>query len=227
MKPGTRVESIPARVTRSRAEARATYNHLSRWYGWISASETPFRERGTALLAAQAGQRVLEIGFGTGTCLRDFARQVGPLGLACGIDLSPGMARAAQKTLRQAGLERRAALHLGDAAALPYPSGTFDALLMAFTLELFDTSEILPVLAECRRVLKRPGRLCVVSLARPEPPGRAVRMYEWFHRRFPRLVDCRPIPAAEYLRQAGFLVTRVEPGGLWGLPVECILANLA
>lgn len=167
---------------------------------------------------------MLEIGFGVGSSLRSLAFKVGASGLACGIDLSPGMARQAQVALRRTGLADRVSLQLGDAAALPYPSGCFDALFMAFTLELFDAPEIPLVLAECRRVLKLPGRLCVVSLARPDPPGRAVRIYEWFHRRFPVLVDCRPIPVADYLRQAGFTIHHAHTGSMWGLPVDSVLA---
>ena len=63
-------------VTRTKNEARANYNRLSRWYDWIAASEARYRQIGVQALNLQPGERILEIGFGTGSCLLEFARQV-------------------------------------------------------------------------------------------------------------------------------------------------------
>ena len=75
-------------VARTKKEARANYNRLSRWYDWIAGSEAKFRQMGVKALNVQPNERILEIGFGTGTCLVDFASLVGSNGLICGIDLA-------------------------------------------------------------------------------------------------------------------------------------------
>ena len=177
---------------------------------------------GVRSLAEQPGERVLEIGFGTGSCLLDFATQVGAEGLVCGIDLSDGMAAVTQNRLSEADLAERVALTLGDAVHAPFRVGCFDAIFMSFTLELFNTPEIPQVLRQCRRILTPGGRLIVVSLVQTEQPNFAERAYEWFHEKMPVAVDCRPIRAQAALREAGFEIAEVISEKMWGLTVEII-----
>ncbi len=216
-----------SRVTRTRAQARAMYDRLSGWYGWLSTSETPFRERGLQMLAAREGERVLEIGFGTGACLDALAQAIGKHGFAAGIDLSFGMAVVAKQNLHRSGAIDRTLLSVGDAVVLPYLTHSFDAVFTTFTLELFDTPEIVPVLKECRRVLTPSGRLCVVSLSKPDQPDWPIKVYEWFHRQMPAVVDCRPIQVAKAMRAAGFQIEQIEIDKMWGLPIEMALARPA
>lgn len=212
-------------VNRSKDEARRYYNRLSHWYDLITGSEAPFRQRGLAILSAQPGERVLEIGFGTGECLVALAEAVETKGYVYGIELSDGMIAQAQQRLAKSGQEGRTSLLLADGAQAPFSASSFDAILMIFTLELFDTPEIPHVLQQCRRLLRPRGRLSVVSLVKTEYPGLAERIYEWFHQRMPVAVDCRPIKAQESLRRAGFAIQQVVHESMWGLPVESILAR--
>ena len=85
------------RVTRSKKEARATYNQLSRWYDLLgSASEWRLVLAGLCLLDAKEGEQVLEIGPGTGRALVALARAVGESGRVRGVDISDGMLRIAR-----------------------------------------------------------------------------------------------------------------------------------
>jgi len=212
-------------VTRTKNEARANYNRLSRWYDLFAGSEAKYRQIGMRALAAQAGERLLEIGFGTGQCLLDLVRQVGPEGFVCGIDLSDGMAAVAQGRLSDAGVSERAGIVLADAVRSPFPEECFNAIFISFTLELFDTPEIPRVLRLCRQILKPEGRLVVVTMIKTEQPSFAERTYEWFHARMPVTVDCRPIRAQDALQEADFEITEVIPEKMWGLPVEIIVAH--
>ena len=213
-----------SRVARSKEKARANYNRLSRWYDVVAGStEKKYREVGLRKLAARQGERILEIGFGTGHCILALAQAVGETGQVCGIDLSDGMLAITQDRLRQAGLLNRVDLRVGDAVNLPFAPGEFDGVFMSFTLELFDSPEIPIVLTQCYNVLRPGGRLALVSLVKK--PGTAVKVYEWFHEKMPVAVDCRPIYAQADLSTARFDIQDVSAMSMWGLPVEIILAR--
>lgn len=223
------MEASIKRVNRSKEAARASYNRLSRWYDAIAGStEKKYRDWGLEKLSAQPGEKILEIGFGTGHCLIALANAVGPQGQVIGLDISDGMLAIAQERLRQEGLNERADLHLGDAAKLDFiESGSLDAIFMSFTLELFDNPEIPRVLQECQRILKPGGRITVVSMTKTNPPGVAVRMYEWFHEIMPNYADCRPIFARQALERSGFVIQDRSVSSMWGLPVEIVLGQKA
>ena len=215
-----------SRVERTKEEARAAYDRLSRVYDVLAGkSETPCREAGLRMLAAQPGEVVLEVGYGTGHALIELAGAVGPRGKVYGIDISPGMWELSRERLARAGLAKRVALEVGDAAQLPFSTEFFDAIFICFTLELFDTPEIPQVLSECHRALRTGGRLGVVSLAKDGQASLAVRLYEWAHRQFPAYVDCRPIYVRDALERSGFTIQSEEMRAMWGLPVALCVAT--
>jgi demethylmenaquinone methyltransferase/2-methoxy-6-polyprenyl-1,4-benzoquinol methylase len=135
------------------------------------------------------------------------------------------MLRVAHNRLGNAGVHRQVSLLMGDGATLPYKNQAFSAVFMSFTLELFDTPEIPLVLAECQRVLQLDGRLGVVSMLKSEHPGRIVRLYEWFHKKLPAYVDCRPIDAQAMIQDAGFSLQKQQVKNMWGLPVAIMVAR--
>jgi len=215
-----------SRVARSKAEAKAAYDSMSGWYDLLAgSSERKFREDCLRMLDVRAGETVLEIGFGTGDALLSLARSAGEQGKVFGLDISEGMRRRSQMRLRKAGLFESVELKSGDATSLPFPTGSMDAVFMAFTLELFDTPEIPAVLGECRRVLRQRGRIGVVAMAKPDRSSRMVTLYEWAHRTFPAWADCRPIRTQPFLAGAGFEILDGRSRSMWGLPVEILLAK--
>lgn len=174
------------------------------------------------MLHAGEGERILEIGPGTGHGLLALARSLGDSGRAYGVDLSVGMLGVTRRRVRQSGLMHRVGLCQGDGSKLPFEAGCFGAAFMCFTLELFDTAEIPAVLKESHRVLRRAGRICIVALSKKT--GWMVRLYEKAHEKLPDLVDCRPIYVQAFIQDAGFQIVDVRQASMWGLPVEAVLA---
>lgn len=212
-------------VTRTKQEAKESYNKLSRWYDIISLPERKYIEIGLQRLNAKENEKILEIGFGTGHSIIELAKSVGESGKVYGIDLSEAMYKITQSKIEKAGLTERVILKLGDAAKLQFENDFFDGIFMSFTLELFDTPEIPVVLKECQRVLKAGGRICIVAMSKPEKINIITKLYEWSHRKFPKYIDCRPILVQKSLKDAGFHIIDSSEMMMWGLPVEIVFAN--
>ena len=215
----------PLRVTRSKHQARTYYNFISRFYDLLSGgSEGRLRDAAVRRLGVRPGERILEIGIGTGSGLRDLAECAGPSGAAVGVDLSDGMLAVARGRLRGSRPAAPVRLACADAVRLPFRSGWFHVVFMSFTLELFDTPEIRAVLAECRRVLAQEGRLGVAAMALDPKPGALSRVYQFLHRVFPVWVDCRPIDCRRAVDEANLRVTSSARESLFTLPVDIVIA---
>ncbi len=220
------METEISRVNRSRRQAQRTYDRISRWYDLLEGYwEEKARLAALRELAVAPGQQVLEVGPGPGHSLVALARAVGPSGRVCGLDLSPGMLRVACTRLGRAGLPVQPGLCRGDALWMPIAGAVFDAVLLSFVLELFDTPEIPRVLEQCRRVLRPGGRISVVALSKAGPDSALRRLYEWGHARLPQVLDCRPIFVQRAIEAAGFRTCTSTRASLWGLPVEVVAAE--
>ncbi len=208
--------------------ARAFYDRISRVYDILAdADEHESRERGLELLAPAEGEHILEIGFGTGQALVRLGQAVGSAGRVSGIDISEGMAQVARQRLTEAGIDDRVELRVGVAPPLPWPDASFNAVTMSFTLELFPDGVIFELLGDVQRVLRPGGRLGIVSMAvgpRGEPESALTHTYNWLHRHFPHIVDCRPIDVLARLRAADFKPDRVVEISIWTLPVVALVA---
>jgi demethylmenaquinone methyltransferase/2-methoxy-6-polyprenyl-1,4-benzoquinol methylase len=212
------------RVLQTKGETKAFYNKISKVYDLLAdQSEEPIRRAGLEKLNARPGEKVLEIGCGTGHCLVALAQAVGAAGKVYGIDLSDEMLKIARENLEKDGLTDRVELICEDAGKLPYAVETLDAIFMSFTLELFDTPEIPKVLAECKRVLRPGGRIAVAGVSKEGEGGVILQVFEWTHKHFPNLMDCRPIFVRKALEAAGFHIESVENRTMW-IPVEIALA---
>jgi ubiquinone/menaquinone biosynthesis C-methylase UbiE len=203
--------------------ARRNYSFLSLWYEWFSFPERQINETGCRLLNLQEGETILEIGYGTGRALIQFAGSVGEGRKVFGMDISDGMAKVAKSNISRAKLLKRVELIVGDAVRLPYENEFFDAIFISFTLEIFELKEILDVLEECKRVLRVNGRLGLVAMDYKDCIP--VKIYNWFHFRLPSLVDCSPIEVRNILNGSGFKSIELTEKDMVGLPVVILTAR--
>jgi SAM-dependent methyltransferase len=104
------------------------------------------------------GSHVLDVASGRGRTARLLAAEFGAE--VTGVELSARSVAAAQAETEAAGLSGRVRFLQGDAAALPAPSGAFDAVVCECALCLFADKR--RALAEMRRVL-RPGGVVAIS----------------------------------------------------------------
>ena len=99
------------------------------------------------------GRRVLDVATGTGDLAIELARRVGPGGEVIGSDFSEEMLDAARGPKAPA---RRQRFEWGDALALPYADGAFDAATVGFGARNFSDLDRGPGRDGARRAPRRP-----------------------------------------------------------------------
>lgn len=102
----------------------------------------------------QSGERVLDVGCGTGVVARMAAERVGKSGRVVGLDFNPGMIQVAKAvTPKDLGIEWLQA----DAEAMPVDDGSFDVATCQLTLQFIANK--LAALRETHRALAEGGRV--------------------------------------------------------------------
>jgi len=183
--------------------------------------------RAAVSAVVQPGDRVLDACCGTGD-LALAAQQAG--GKVSGVDFSERMLERARRKSGEVEWVQ------GDALALPFPDGAYDAATVGFGVRNLDDLE--RGLAELRRVLRPGGRLAILEITRPS--GLLAPFYRlWFDGLVPLLGKVLPggsaytyLPAsvrrfpgpdelADLLREAGFedVRWRTFAGGIVALHI--------
>jgi arsenite methyltransferase len=124
-----------------------------------SPDEIAARDEYLDLLALKPGQRVLDVGCGTGVVTRDAVRRVTPGGRAVGLDSSAEFLALARGLAREAGLDGVIEFREGNALALPFGNGEFDAALAATVLAHIPEGH--RAIPEMVRVVRSGGRVGV------------------------------------------------------------------
>jgi ubiquinone/menaquinone biosynthesis C-methylase UbiE len=129
---------------------------------WVEAPHPLItRNRLREILEPKRGERVLEIGPGTGYYTLDLAEWVGPEGAVEIFDIQREMLDHAIRRVQERGLGNVTATQ-GDAQELPYEDSSFDAVILITVLgEIPDQDAALRAVA---RVLRDGGRLVVGEL---------------------------------------------------------------
>jgi SAM-dependent methyltransferase len=121
--------------------------------------EASARREYLGLLGLSAGERVLDVGCGSGAVTRAIAERVGPGGAVVGADSSPALLAAAREYANAAGLAGRIDWRVADCRKLPFDDGAFDAVIAATVLAHVPGAE--NALAEMVRVTRPGGRVAV------------------------------------------------------------------
>jgi ubiquinone/menaquinone biosynthesis C-methylase UbiE len=113
----------------------------------------------------QPGERVIDIGCGTGIVARLACPHVGRAGKVAGVDINSDMLAVA----RSIALPQDVSIewYQARAEAIPFPAESFDLVLCQMSLQFFQNK--LAALREMRRILVREGRL-FLNLPGPESP---------------------------------------------------------
>jgi ubiquinone/menaquinone biosynthesis C-methylase UbiE len=129
---------------------------------WVEAPH-PFitRDRLKEVLRPQQGERLLELGVGTGYYSRELAEWIAPEGTLELFDLQQKFLDHTMEAAAARGLTNLVPTQ-GDATKLPFEDGSIDGVIL--TAVLGEIPDRIAALREIRRVLKPSGRLVVGEL---------------------------------------------------------------
>jgi ubiquinone/menaquinone biosynthesis C-methylase UbiE len=139
------------------------YDFTSNLYDLIGFRSSHYRKQAVRELSLRQGDRVVEIGCGTGLNFALILQAIGPEGKLIGVDMTDAMLEWAKKRTKENGWTNVELIQC-DAASFNFPKDT-DAVISTFALTLspaFD--QVISNAAEC---LKKGRRMVVLDLKRP------------------------------------------------------------
>ena len=119
-----------------------------------------------AAAGVQPGQRVLDVGCGTGYFAGLLARAVGRSGMVIGIDPAVAMIEHARR--RRGGPNCQ--FHVGSAEKLALPDGSFDLVVSTLAMHHIPEDVRATAVREIYRVLRPGGRLLIAEMQMPRRP---------------------------------------------------------
>lgn len=137
----------------------------------LTSREERFKELLVEQAAPAAGQRVLDLGCGTGTLAIKVKRRA-PGADVVGLDADPSMLAQARRKAEEAGVELE--LTEGFSTELPYEDASFDRVLSTLFFHHLDPEPKRRTAREIARVLRPGGELHVADWGKPSDPAMAI-----------------------------------------------------
>src|SRR3954452_1769451 len=168
--------------TLSEPQVQAMFDRIASVYDLMNSVMTAgmhhrWRARAADMAAIGPGDRVLDVATGTGDLAVELKRRVGPAGEVVGSDFSEGMLELARGKAADIRFEH------GNALALPYDDGEFDAATVGFGARNF--SDLPRGLREMARVVRPGGRVVILEITMPQRPPLSWFFRLWFDRLVP------------------------------------------
>jgi ubiquinone/menaquinone biosynthesis C-methylase UbiE len=135
---------------------------------FVPAIGKPLANELLRVAALRPGERVLDVGCGTGIVARLAAQQVGSSGKVAGLDVNPGMLEVAESATPA---DTTIEWYESSAEEMPLPDETFDVVLCQLSLQFMSGKRA--ALQEMWRVLVPGGRL-ILNVPGPTPKAFAV-----------------------------------------------------
>jgi ubiquinone/menaquinone biosynthesis C-methylase UbiE len=141
-------------------------NLLSGFYDYLTFTEkSKFRKNQIKLIDIRKGEKVLEVGCGTGALSILAKIAVGESGEVDGIDIAPKMIATAQQKARKSNLKIN--FRIAPVNELPYPDNSFDLVISSLMFHHLPVKVKKEGLEEIHRVLKKEGRLFLCDFGSP------------------------------------------------------------
>src|SRR3954447_1096085 len=137
----------------------------------LTSRESRFKELLVDQAAPAPGQRILDLGCGTGTLALQVKQRV-PQADVVGLDADPEMLAQARTKAEEADVELE--LTEGFSTELPYEDGSFDRVLSTLFFHHLDPEPKRVTAREIARVLRPGGELHVADWGKPSDPAMAI-----------------------------------------------------
>jgi demethylmenaquinone methyltransferase / 2-methoxy-6-polyprenyl-1,4-benzoquinol methylase len=172
--------------TLEEGQVRAMFDRIAGVYDRMNQVMTAgldqqWRRRAADLSAVGPGDRALDVATGTGDLALELAARVGPGGEVVGSDFAAEMLVRARTKAGEAPVR----FEWGNALALPYDAGSFDAATVGFGARNF--GDLDRGLREMARVTKPGGRVVVLEITTPQKPPLSWFFRAWFDTVVPAL----------------------------------------
>jgi ubiquinone/menaquinone biosynthesis C-methylase UbiE len=141
-------------------------DYASTYYDIITPAEkSRFRRKQIGLIDLRQGEKVLEVGCGTGALSLLAKQTVGETGEVTGLDIAPKMIARAKEKARKADLD--IGFHVASIDEVPFPDEYFHVVISSMMFHHLPIDMKRKGLREVHRVLRKGGKLFLTDFCSP------------------------------------------------------------
>jgi demethylmenaquinone methyltransferase/2-methoxy-6-polyprenyl-1,4-benzoquinol methylase len=177
------VDKAPDRIAAMFDAISSRYDLLNRVLSF--GFDRRWRDRAVSALAFTGRETLLDLCTGTGDVAIAAVVSRRPPARVIGLDFAGRMLALARQKVGGGPTRRRVHLAQADAACLPMPDASVDAVTVAFGIR--NVQQLPRAFAEMHRVLKPGGRLAILEFGTPRLRGVRALYLWYFHRLLPRI----------------------------------------